>query len=110
MKSSSVGELEELILRAILHFNNDAYGIEIRNAIEDLANRDLSYGSIYATLERLTFKGWVTGRTGEATAERGGKAKRYFSVTPEGVAALRAAETARTAFRVNLLRVFGGAA
>ncbi|ALZ74920.1 PadR family transcriptional regulator [Rheinheimera sp. F8] len=83
-----IGELEQMLLLCVMQLKEDAYGSQIRNFLADKAQRDLSIGALYTTLERLEQKGLLSGRLGEATAERGGRAKKYYSVTGEGRQAL----------------------
>lgn len=90
-----IGEFEELVLLAILKLGEGAYGVPIREALEEATGRTISVGALYATLNRLEEKGLISARAGEATPERGGRAKRYFRVEGGGVRALREAETAR---------------
>lgn len=87
-----MGEFEQAVLLAILQLGNDAYGMEIRTVIEQRTGRDVSIGAVYTTLERLARKGYVSSRIGEPTAERGGRAKKFHTVEPEGRDALRHAE------------------
>lgn len=89
-----MGEFEQLVLLALLRMDNDAYGMEVREEIERRTAREVSYGAVYTTLDRLEQKGYVAHRMGEATPERGGRAKKYFRVLPEGRAALRATQQA----------------
>lgn len=89
-----MGEFEQLVLLAILHLDNDAYGMEVRAEIERRTAREVSYGAVYTTLDRLEQKGYVAHRMGEATPVRGGRARKYFRVLPEGRAALRATQEA----------------
>lgn len=89
-----MGEFEQLVLLAILHVDNDAYGMEVRAEIERRTGRDASYGAVYTTLDRLEQKGYVAYRMGESTPTRGGRARKYFRVLPEGRAALRATQEA----------------
>lgn len=91
-----MGEFEQLVLLAILRLGNDAYGMEVREEIETRTGRDVSYGAVYTTLDRLEQKGYVSYRVGEATPERGGRAKKYFRVLPAGREALRATQQALT--------------
>ncbi|MDR7121838.1 helix-turn-helix transcriptional regulator [Rheinheimera soli] len=83
-----IGELEQMVLLSVLQLKAEAYGTRIRQYLADTVDRDLSIGALYTTLERLEQKGLLTGRLGEATAERGGRAKKYFAVTAEGQQAL----------------------
>ena len=88
-KREELGSLEHIVLLAVMRLGEDAYGITVRREIESTAGRDLSIGAIYSTLVRLESKGFVTSFAGEPTAERGGRAKRYFRVTGNGRAVLR---------------------
>ena len=83
-KQKFLGELEMIVLAALLRLDDDAYGSRIIDVIAEQAERNVSIGALYATLKRLEQKGLVTVRQGEATAVRGGRAKRYFKITGEG--------------------------
>jgi DNA-binding PadR family transcriptional regulator len=91
-----MGEFEQLVLLALLRLDNDAYGMEVREEIEKRTGREISYGAVYTTLDRLEQKGYVAHRLGEATPERGGRARKYFQALPEGREALRATQQALT--------------
>ncbi|OGU24528.1 MAG: PadR family transcriptional regulator [Gemmatimonadetes bacterium RIFCSPLOWO2_12_FULL_68_9] len=84
-----MGEFEQLVLLAVLRIGNDAYGMEVRSEIEKRTGRDVSYGAVYTALDRLETKDYVAHRMGEPTAERGGRARKYFQVLPAGREALR---------------------
>lgn len=83
------GEFEQLVLLAVLRLETDAYGVSIRDVIVDLTGRPVTLGALYATLRRLERKGLVEGQLGEAEPVRGGRAKKFFSLTDEGTGALR---------------------
>jgi len=87
----AMGEFEQLVLLALLRRPGEAYGMEIRDEIEDRTGRDVSYGAVYTTLDRLEGKGFLTHRLGETLPERGGRARKYFRVTAAGREALREA-------------------
>jgi PadR family transcriptional regulator PadR len=87
----ATGELETLILMAVVRLGEGAYGVSIGDEIAARTGRRLTRGAIYSALRRLEAKGLIDGRLGEATSERGGRAKRYFSLTPAGRDALRTA-------------------
>ena len=89
-----VGSLEYIVLLALIHLGEDAYGLSVRREIEARTGRDISIGAVYSTLERLQAKGYVSSRTGDATPERGGRAKRHFRIEAAGEQALRASVTA----------------
>jgi PadR family transcriptional regulator PadR len=82
---SYFGEFELMILLAVIHLGDEAYGVPISRELEANRGRDVSVGSVYAALERLEGKGLVASSLGDPTPERGGKAKRYFRVTREGL-------------------------
>jgi PadR family transcriptional regulator, regulatory protein PadR len=81
--------LEQQIMLAIIGLHPTAYGVSIQDHIKDRTGREPSIGSIYASLDRLEQKGFVASRQGEATAERGGKRKLYFTVTAPGERTLK---------------------
>lgn len=81
--------LEQHAMLAIAALHPDAYGISIQHHIERIAGYEPSVGSVYAALDRLEEKGFVRSRQGEATRERGGRRKLYFSITAPGQKALR---------------------
>jgi DNA-binding PadR family transcriptional regulator len=93
-RSDFLGSLEQIVLLALVRLGEDAYGVTVRMEIEKRAGRSLSIGAIYSTLSRLEAKGYVSSQTGEATAERGGRAKRHFRVEADGLRALRASQRA----------------
>jgi len=82
---SYLGEFELMILLAVLHLGDEAYGVPISHELERHRGRSVSVGSVYAALERMEAKGLVTSTLGDPTPERGGKAKRYFNVTEAGL-------------------------
>lgn len=82
---SYLGELELMILLAIIRLGEDAYGVPISRELETQRGRGVSVGSVYAALERLEGKGLVGSSLGDPTPERGGKAKRYFRITKAGL-------------------------
>src|SRR5688572_33434410 len=79
-----LGPLEQIILLALMRLKSEAYGMTVRREIEERTGREISIGAVYATLERLEAKGYVSSFTGEPTAERGGRAKRHFEIEAAG--------------------------
>lgn len=73
----------------------EAYGVGIKREIEERLERKVSIGALHTALQRMTDKGLVSSQLGEATAERGGKRKRYFEVTADGEAVLERAREDR---------------
>jgi DNA-binding PadR family transcriptional regulator len=89
--ATPLGEFEQLVLIAILRLGEDAYGATIRREIEGNTARRLSISAAYTTLERLEQKGCVRSWIGEPTAERGGRRRKHFALTPLGARALKTA-------------------
>jgi len=79
-----MGEFEELILLIIAIMNGKAYGIGIIEELEKRTGRSAAIGAVQTVLKRMEDKGWVTSQFGEATKERGGKRKRYYTITAKG--------------------------
>lgn len=89
-----LGEVEQLVLLAVLRLDGQAYAVPIRDLIDRAGGVPLSRGSIYITLDRLEKKGLVESCFSEPTGEPGGKARRLFRIRPAGVLALKAARRA----------------
>jgi DNA-binding PadR family transcriptional regulator len=89
-----LGEVEQLVLLAVLRLSTNAYAVPIRELIARDGGVRLSRGSIYITLDRLERKEFVESAFSEPTAEPGGKAVRLFRMRPAGLTALRAARRA----------------
>jgi PadR family transcriptional regulator len=86
---SPLGEFEVVVLMAVLHGGDDAYGSAIRDDIEARIGRPVSRGAVYITLDRLEEKGLLSSRMGGGTPERGGRQKRLFKVTAPGIKAVQ---------------------
>jgi PadR family transcriptional regulator PadR len=94
--SDNLGDFEQLVMLAVLRLDDEAYGTSIREELKVRAERDVSPGAIFTTLERLEARGLVSSRYGEPTAERGGRSKRFYKLTADGRRALaRALRTVR---------------
>ena len=85
----SIGEFEHMVLLSVLRLGDEAYAVTVRDEILAHTGRDVSRGSIYITLDRLETKGFLKSRLGEPTAERGGRAKRYYTLRPVAIEALK---------------------
>ena len=85
-----LAELEQVVMLAVGHLGEGAYGVAVRNEIRERTGRSMSLGAVYSTLYRLEGKGYLRSERGEPTPERGGRAKRLFRVEASGVAALAA--------------------
>ena len=95
-------DFEIMILLAILRIGDEAYGVPVAREIEATTGRIVQLPAIYAALDRLEGQGLVESRIGEATAQRGGRAKKYFSLTPTGVESVRDTRRALTALWARL--------
>ena len=94
---AALGEFEQVVLLAILRLGEDAYAVTVRDEILRCTGRDVSRGSIYITLDRLETKGYLKSRLADPTPERGGRAKRYYTLRPKAVEALRESRRALVA-------------
>ena len=101
-KGDFLGEFEQLVLLALIRLEDEAYGMAVRREIEDRADRDVSIGAVYATLDRLEEKGLVKSRMGEPTDARGGRAKKCFTITGAGAKALERSQQALRQMLVGL--------
>ena len=88
MKGNHLGEFEELVLLTVYGLGDDAYGVTIQQVLEVGAERSVSIGAVYAALDRLERKRCLRSKIGGATKERGGRRKRFFAITKNGVAVL----------------------
>ena len=99
---TDLSKVEEHLMLAILRLHPNAYGVSIRDLIEERTGTRYSFGTIYAALDRLEEKGFIKSRQGEPTAERGGKAKLYFTVTAAGQTTLEQSLMATSSLRKGL--------
>ncbi|MCC7179186.1 MAG: helix-turn-helix transcriptional regulator [Acidobacteria bacterium] len=93
-KTPYLGEFEYAVLLAVVRLGDEAYAVPMRELIEDRTGRPVARGALYTALERLEAKGCLRSRMGDPTPERGGRARRYFSVTPLGLRALKSTHAA----------------
>ena len=84
-----LGEFEQVVLLAILRRGDGAYAIPVREEIEARTGRQVARGALYTALERLEAKKCVRSSMSDPLPERGGRSRRYYAVTPAGLAALR---------------------
>jgi DNA-binding PadR family transcriptional regulator len=96
-----LGELEQIVLLAVMRLGDGAYATPILDEIESQAGRRIARGALYTALDRLETKGCLRSRLGEPLPERGGRARRYFTVTPAAVRSLKES-------RLALLRLWRG--
>lgn len=84
MRRSYLGEFEEIVLLTVAVLGERAYGVSITNELDEQSGRSVSLSAVHAALQRLEEKGMLSSYLGDATAERGGRRKRLFSVTAQG--------------------------
>ncbi len=104
-KQETLGDLELLVMLAVLHTEPEAYAVSIRREIEERTGRGISRGAVYVTLERLEKKRLVESGLGDLVPERGGKARRYYSPTKRGLAVVRSTHAMHEAMVSGLERL-----
>lgn len=95
MKGTHLGELEEIVLLVVANLYDQAYGIVIKNEIEEKCQRSITISTVHNVLQRLSEKGFLESRYSDPTPERGGKRKLLFRVTKAGQAALETSKDMR---------------
>jgi DNA-binding PadR family transcriptional regulator len=101
-QTAVLGDFEQLVLMGVLRLGDDAYGAAIRQEIHTKSGRDVSINAVYTTLDRLESKGLLRSWTGEPTAQRGGRRRKFYALERAGIAALRHAYRAFTAMADGL--------
>ena len=89
MKGTYLGEFEELILLTVASLGAEAYAVSVKEEADSIAGRKINISAVHSALYRLEEKGFLSSDFGGATQKRGGKKKRYFSVTSTGIETLR---------------------
>ncbi|MBA4145278.1 MAG: PadR family transcriptional regulator [Cytophaga sp.] len=95
MSRHQLGDFEEMVMLTVGILYKEAYGVAIMDEMENRLNRKVSIGALQTVLRRLENKGYLTSEWGEATNVRGGKRKRYFSLTTLGSRILRETQEQR---------------
>ena len=95
MKGTYLGEFEEIVLLAVGILRDEAYGVSVRQEIENQTQRNVNIGAVHTALHRLEDKGYLISKFGNAEEVRGGKRKRLFTLTALGVKQLREANAIR---------------
>ena len=103
-----LSDFELMVLLAVMRVGEEAYGVPVAREIEETTGRTADIAVIYATLQRLEGKGFVSSALGDPTATRGGRAKRYFRVTGKGIKEARQAQRALIAMWRGLPQLKGG--
>lgn len=96
MGRTYIGEFEEIVLLTVAILDDQAYGVSVTQEIDRLVGRSVGFNTVHTTLQRLQKKGFLTSSMGGATAERGGRRKRFFRLTAAGGAALLDIRAVRT--------------
>ena len=109
MARTLLTDFELMILLAILRVGEQAYGVPIAREIENTGRRSVVLGAVYTALERLEGNGLVSSRMGDPSPERGGRAKRFFSVTPRGVRAVKETQRSLVTLWKGVTELKGGA-
>jgi DNA-binding PadR family transcriptional regulator len=89
---TALGPFQQQVLYVLLRLGEKAYGTSIWQELEERTGEAKTIGAVYSTLERLERRGFVSSRMGDPTPERGGRAKRYYSITGAGASALQESE------------------
>jgi DNA-binding PadR family transcriptional regulator len=100
-------DFELMILLATLRAGEDAYGVTIAREIERTGGRTVVLGAVYAALDRLERNRMVSSDVGDPTPQRGGRAKRFFRVTPEGIRAVKDMQRALVALWTGIPELKG---
>ena len=95
MKRTFLGEFEEVVLLTVAILGEEAYGVTITQELEQKTGRVVGFSTVHTTLQRLEEKGFLSSEMGGATAERGGRRKRFFTITAFGRKALREVKEVR---------------
>ncbi len=105
--SGYLGEFEHLILLAVLQCGDSADTVSVRQTLAARAGRQVARGALFTALDRLETKGLVRSRLGPPVDERGGRARRHYTVTAAGRQAVRAAQAAVAGLSRGLDAVLG---
>lgn len=92
--ADTLGAFEQAVLLALVRLGDGAYGRAIFKQVQERLQREIAAGAVHATLERLEGKGLVSSRLGPGTEIRGGRARRYYRLSPAGIRALNEAREA----------------
>ncbi|MEQ8473442.1 MAG: helix-turn-helix transcriptional regulator [Marinoscillum sp.] len=105
MGKHQLGEFEEIVMLTVGVLFGDAYGVSIKKVIEERQKRNVSVGALQSALKRLEDKGYLSSHEGESTSERGGRPKRYFTITAQGKHAIEETRAMRNDLYNSIPRV-----
>ena len=112
MKRTFLGEFEELVLLTVAILGEGAYAVTVTQELEQKTGRSVGFSTVHTTLQRMEEKGFLSSEMGGATAERGGRRKRFFTITAFGRKALREVKEVReelwNALPPSTLQLIGG--
>ncbi|MEO6285619.1 MAG: PadR family transcriptional regulator [Dyadobacter sp.] len=112
MKRTFLGEFEEVVLLTVAILGEEAYGVTVTQELEQKTGRSVGFSTVHTTLQRMEEKGLLSSKMGGATAERGGRRKRFFTVTAFGRKALTEVKQVReelwNALPPQTLQLMGG--
>jgi len=80
---------EEILLMAIWKLKENAYGVKIRKKVSEMTKQNITYGTLYSSLDQLVRKGLVTKSIGDPTPERGGRRKIFYQISPQGIKSMK---------------------
>lgn len=100
---------EQIILLSVWRLRDNAYGVTLRENVLAVTGREVHYGTLYNTLNKLVGKALVKTRTGEPTGERGGRRKIYYELTPRGITSLQKARELQSAMWNGIPELLGEA-
>jgi DNA-binding PadR family transcriptional regulator len=112
MKRTFLGEFEEVVLLTVAILGEEAYGVTVTQELEQKTGRSVGFSTVHTTLQRMEEKGLLSSKMGGATAERGGRRKRFFTITAFGRKALTEVRQVReelwNALPKQTLQLMGG--
>ena len=108
MATPTLSNFELMVMLAIIRIGDQAYGVSISDEIEEASGKEVLLGSVYDALTRLEEKGLVASALGEATPERGGRAKRHFRATSKGLRLVRETQQSLVNLWKGLPQLKGG--
>jgi PadR family transcriptional regulator, regulatory protein PadR len=103
-----ISDFELIVLLAVMRVGEDAYGVPVAQEIEETTGRTVAVAAVYAALQRLEARALITSALGDPTANRGGRAKRFFRATGKGIKEAREAQRAFVAMWQGIPQLKGG--
>lgn len=104
----SLGEFEELVLLTVAAQHDEAYGVSVLESLQEKLNKKLNVSAVHVALKRMEDKGFVTSRYGGITAERGGRRKKFYTITAFGKQVLDQQYALRTGIYLQIPKISFG--